>query len=729
MLSRAWHVSRSIIVLFLFAWSSAVFAGEGMWLPNLLKALNEEEMQSMGMRLSAEDIYSVNEGSLKDAIVHFGGFCTSELISAQGLILTNHHCGYGSIQDHSSVDNNLLKNGFWAADLSEELPNPGLTATFIVRIEDVTEVILEGVAEDDTPESRQSKTDININKVLSTLELESYEDAFVRPFYYGNQYMLFVTMTYRDVRLTGTPPESIGKFGADTDNWIWPRHTGDFSLFRIYAGKDNLPADYSPDNVPYKPRHFLPISLGGVKPGDFTMVFGFPGTTRQYLPSYAVAQVQHVIDPLNISIRDRSLAVMDEYMRRDEAIRLAYAPRFAGLANSWKRWIGKVEGLERSNAVKKKQIFEAEFISRLNGNTEWKTAYGRLLPQFKTMYEEIEPYAVARDYYREIFAINIELFRGTSQLLRLLQTYIANGEKAYEERRDWARGYFENYFNNVNLDIDRDIFESLILYQPIWLEERFILPGYDAHSLLVENPDASSVLANEMYTNSLAANREACLSALGLSGEEFAKKMSADPAAELLLQVQVFTDAHVSPAYNTMSTELQKLMREYMQAQLEMFPEHRFWPDANSTMRITYGKVQGYQPRDAVDYASQTYLEGVIEKYVPGDYEFDVHPKLLDLYLSKDYGRYGEEGKMPVCFIGTNHTTGGNSGSPAIDADGNLIGLNFDRVWDGTMSDLNFDPEICRNIMVDIRYVLFIIDKFAGADHLIEEMSLILPKD
>lgn len=719
-------IQRLLILLLTGLFLNTAIANEGMWLPMLLKSLNESEMQAMGLKLSAEDIYSVNESSLKDAIVHFGGFCTSEIISPQGLMLTNHHCGYGTIQEHSTLENNLLKNGFWASDLSKELPSPGLTATLIVRMEDVTGAILEGTDATQSPSERQSVIDLNINKAISSANIEDHHGVYVRPFYYGNQYFLFVTETFRDVRLVGAPPESIGKFGADTDNWIWPRHTGDFSLFRIYAGPDNLPADYSPDNKPYKPRHFLPISLDGVEEGDFNMVFGFPGYTQQYLPSYSVELVRDVLDPLKIAIRDRSLAQMDKFMRADEEVRLNYAPRFASLANSWKKWIGEVEGLKSSNAVAKRREYEKEFTSRISGNEQWQSEYGNLLPTFKSMSVEFQPYAAARDYYREVFAINIEIFRTASRLMRLAGTLENEGETAFAFQRDRLRSSLEQHFKETNQEIDRETAKALLQYKSEFLEEEFISPSLELfHG---SDPAVLEELINTIYANSLASNAEKCLAALDGEPADFLEAVKSDPAVLLLAEVQAFSDGKISPTYNRISEDMQTHMQTYMRAQMEVMTERQFWPDANSTLRITYGKVNGYAPRDAVIYDHITYLEGVMEKYVPGDYEFDVHPRLIELYESKDYGEYGIDGKMPICFIGSNHTTGGNSGSPSIDAEGNLIGLNFDRVWEGTMSDLNYDPSICRNIMVDARYVLFIVDKFAGAGHLIEEMKLVHPK-
>lgn len=699
-------------------------AGEGMWLPLLLKSLNEAEMQQMGMKLSAEDIYSVNKGSLKDAIVHFGGFCTSELISPEGLLLTNHHCGYGQIQSHSSLENNYLKNGFWAMDRSEELPNPGLTATFINEIIDVTDKILSNVREDMTVSQRQSVVDRNINKLKSNMKIESYQDIMVRPFFDGNQYFAFITTTYRDVRLVGTPPESIGKFGSDTDNWVWPRHTGDFSIFRIYAGPDNLPADYSKDNVPYKSRHYLPISIDGVEPGDFTMVFGFPGRTQEYLPSYAIKQIIDVLNPAKIEIRETALAIIDKYMRADESIRIQYASKFARIANYWKKWIGESMGLEKTDAVSKKEKMEKRFTSALPKNSP----YRNLLPQFEKLYSQRAPLAYVSDYYSEVAGRNIEVMRLVRMGQRLVDTYENNGEEAYAQYKERVEGSLESFYKDYRPEIDEEVFEALTNLYRDKVDKAFVPKMLYAKAKDDENGRNTNA-PSYLLKNSMFNEKDRMMAVLQKDAADAVAEIKEDPLYKFGMNWKEIYDEKVARPLSAIEFSLDSLQRIYMKAQMEVFPNKVFYPDANSTMRVTYGQVNGYTPMDAVYYLPVTHLEGVIEKYEPGDYEFDVSDKLLQLYREKDYGPYADkDGRMPVCFIGTNHTTGGNSGSPAIDAHGNLIGLNFDRAWEGTMSDYNYDPSICRNIMVDARYILFIIDKYAGATHLIKEMSLVHPK-
>jgi hypothetical protein len=708
---------------FLLFFKIAAFAVEGMWIPLLLSLLNEKEMQSMGMKMSAEDIYSVNKGSLKDAIVHFGGGCTAEIISPQGLLLTNHHCGYGQIQEHSSLEHNYLEEGFWAKNMKDELPNPGLTATLISRIEDVTAAALAGVTDGMDKRTRQSTIDKNLNDIKAAAQKEAWEEVMIRPFFNGNQYFMFVTVTYKDVRLVGAPPSSIGKFGADTDNWVWPRHTGDFSIFRIYADKDNRPAEYSKDNKPYQPKHFLPISLDGVVDGDFTLVFGFPGRTNEYLPSFAVQQLVDVLDPAKIAIRDRTLDIWNAAMRADAEVKIQYASKQSSLANAWKKWEGEVLGLKRTNAVQKKKDYEAEFSKIVTLDPNFKQ-YANLLPEFEQLYKNIEPYALTKEYYDEITARNVELLRLASQMNRLVKAYENEGEAGFEKMKTRLAAGLEGFYKDYRPEIDQKVFAVQMEFLAKRVDKAF-LPDYFLN--LVKNGDYEA-LAENIFTNSFLTDSDRAIATMGMPMGDILKAVQNDPA---YLLAKAFDDTYnekVVGKYNEINERIADLQQTYMKAQMEVFKNKTFYPDANSTMRVSYGRVQHYKPRDAVSYSTKTYLDGVMEKYVPGDYEFDVPAKLQELYKNQDYGQYGEGKRMPVCFIGSNHTTGGNSGSPAIDAHGNLVGLNFDRVWEGTMSDYHYDLSLCRNIMVDIRYVLFIIDKYAGAGHLVKEMKLVHPK-
>lgn len=698
-------------------------ATEGMWLPFLLEQLNEKEMRAMGMKMTAKDIYDINKGSLKDAVVQFGGGCTAELISGKGLLLTNHHCGYGSIQSHTTLENNYLRDGFWAKSLKDELVTPGLTVTFISRIDDVSAQVLEGTQNLLSENERQSTIDKNINKIKDKAGKKSYEKVFIRPFFDGNRYFMFVTITYEDVRLVGAPPSSIGKFGSDTDNWVWPRHTGDFSMFRIYAGKDNLPAPYSPDNVPYTPKHFLPVSMDGVEQGDFTMVFGFPGRTSEYLPASAVKQIQDLTDPLRIGLREQALKVMDEYMRQDEAIKIKYASTYAGIANYWKKWMGEVQGLKYSHAVDKRIAYESGFLNKVNANPELTRKYSHLLTGLEDLYQKIGPYNYHADLFNELIR-NSDFFALANRANNFVKKSAKN--QITDEVRNNTRDYYASYFKNYDVRVDRKVVEVLLKYYHEKANKDFISAKFLTELGSKQNDYA--VLAAYIIDQTILNKSDQLKALFEKPAQEIATALSADYGVQLFADIaQVYSDK-IEPQLAAMQPNINALQRDYMKAQMEVFPEKKFYPDANSTLRVTYGKAEGYSPKDAVQYDLYTYMDGMMEKYIPGDYEFDLPQRLIDLYNKKDFGPYGVKGKMPVCFIGSNHTTGGNSGSPAIDAYGNLIGLNFDRVWEGTMSDINYDPKICRNIMVDTRYILFIIDKYAGAGHLIKEMKLVNPK-
>jgi hypothetical protein len=693
---------RFLKILFLFVAFQITAQQGGMWIPSLLEGMNENEMRSLGSKLTAKDIYDVNNSSLKDAIGHFNGGCTSEVISSKGLLLTNHHCGYSQIQSHSSLENDYIKNGFWAKSLKEEIPNEGLFVEFIVRIEDITDAMLKDVSEAMSPREKQSQIDKNRNAFEKTIQKEDWQGIKIRPFYQGNQYYLFITERFEDIRLVGAPPVSIGKFGSDTDNWVWPRHTGDFSLFRIYADKNNRPAPYSEGNKPYKPKHFLPISLDGIEEGDFTMVFGFPGRTNEYLPAVAVEQITKKLNPSRIAIREAALKVIDADMKTDDQVRIQYASKQARIANAWKKWIGENQGIEKSGAVAIKRQFETEFTKALKTQDKAEE-YGDILPQFETLYNDFEDVNVKRNSFIEVFLRTNELMQMTFRLVEM-ESAARQGEDSFKAARTTMVNRLKNIHKNYSEKVDRAVYEA-------------VMPLYTS------NVDVS------IYDKTALTNLDSALKLLEGDSKTVLEKINEDAAYQYAKPFIIEFYTSLEPNFQSINTEINALQTVYMKALMEVMPEERYFPDANSTLRVTYGKVNGYAPRDAVYYNPVTYLEGVMEKYIPGDYEFDVPEKLRELYAKKDYGPYADDnGKLPVCFLGTNHTTGGNSGSPAIDAEGNLVGLNFDRVWEGTMSDIYYDPEICRNIMVDLRYVLFIIDKFADAGHLIKELKLVHPK-
>ena len=713
-------ITMKILKAFLFFFVIQLQAQQGgMWIPSLLQGMNEKEMKNLGMKMSVKDIYDVNQSSLKDAVPHFNGGCTSEVISPKGLILTNHHCGFDAIQNHSTVEHDYLTNGFWAYKMEEELPNENLVVTFIVRIEDVTTKVLEGTSNLTSEAEKQKKIQDNISALSVSLPKEAWQENKIRTFFEGNQYMLFVTETFNDVRLVGAPPSSIGKFGNDTDNWVWPRHTGDFSLFRIYADKNNHPASYSKDNIPYTPKHFLPISLDGVTEDDFTMVFGYPGKTNEYLPAVAIAQIANELNPAKIEVRDHALKVADGFMRKDNAIKIQYASKYASIANYWKKWIGETQGLKKSDAVAIKKNQEIAFQEKVLKAGK-QAEYGHLLSDFEKDYTEIAPYALARDYFTEVALRNTELLSVGFKLYQLEQIYNSKGEQAFTDRKNNLIAGLADFYKDFNPTVDEKVFEQLIDLYATKVPKEFLPTN-------LSNINATH-LATEIYGQSKLVDYKSLKELLSGDSKTVLAHLNADKGFLLIKGMADKFLKEVAPKYEEINLRITALQRTYMKAQLELNKDTRIFPDANSTLRVTYGKVKGYAPKDATLYRPITYLDGVMEKYIPGDYEFDVPTKLINLYKTKNYGVYGENGKMPVCFIATNHTTGGNSGSPAIDAKGNLIGLNFDRVWEGTMSDIYYDPNICRNIMVDARYILFIIDKFAGAKNIIDELKLVHPK-
>ncbi|MDH3322870.1 MAG: S46 family peptidase [Flavobacteriaceae bacterium] len=690
----------------------------GMWIPSLLEGMNEEEMQLLGSNLTAKDIYDVNNSSLKDAIAIFGGGCTSEVISPNGLLLTNHHCGYGAIQSHSSVEHDYLKDGFWAKDYDEELPTPNLKATFIVRIDDVTSEVLAGITDDMDEAAKKKLTDQNITKATKSAVKEAWQSANIKSFYKGNQYFLIISEVYTDVRMVGAPPSSIGKFGKDTDNWMWPRHTGDFSMFRIYADANNRPAEYSKDNVPYKSKRYLPISIDGVEENDFAMIFGFPGRTDEYLPAVGIDQRVNVLNPAKIEVRENALDIMDKYMRADDAIRIQYASKFAGIANYWKFFIGENQGILQKNVIEKKKAKERAF-SKIVDEKEL-TEYQSILSDFERLYKEIEEVALAKSYWDEVVYRNVELLNITLGAYQLEQAYKKGGEEAFEKAKQRALNSYERKYKNYSVKVDQPVFENLTALYAEKIPKEYLPEGMKGVDF--------TALTNDIYSSTKLTSLEGTKDLLSGTPEEVIEKLNSDKAYVFAKELHEVYYSKISPKYQQINLQLVAVQKKYMKALMEVFPEDRFYPDANFTLRVNYGRVQGFEPKDGMIYTPKTYLKGVKEKYKPGDYEFDVPQKLLDLYNTKDYGQYGENGKMPVNFLSTNHSTGGNSGSPVIDADGNLIGLLFDGTWEGVMGDLYYDADIVRSISVDIRYVLFVIDKYAGAERLIKEMKLVHPK-
>ena len=708
-------VRGSLLFALLASYMGFAQQGGGMWIPT---ELNEKEMKEMGLQISAQDIFSTGDKSINNAVAHFGGGCTSEVISPNGLLLTNHHCGYGQIQSHSSLEHDYLTDGFWAKELKDELPNKGLTATFIVDIKNVTDQVTKGSKKNMTEAQREALIKKNIEKLTANTKTEAFQETFIKPMYKGNEYYQFTTETFKDVRLVGAPPSAIGKYGNDTDNWVWPRHTGDFSMFRIYADQNNKPAEYAETNIPYTPKHYLPINIGGIKQDDFTFVYGFPGTTDEYLPATSIAQIKDVINPARINVRTITLGHIDKKMRENDATRIAYASKQARISNAHKKWIGENLGLNRSNAIEKREAYEAEFMKRIANDKKLKAEYGTIIEDLNKIVNENEQYNLAYNLYTETFGSNSETFRMALTLNNVLN---AIGKPNYQEVKNKAvnqiAGMHKDYDATLDAQISSDLADNYFTALPENLK-----PNTSANAI-------KNALNNSVVNSTKQINGQSFVGSIKTIAADDNAFINALKEDALILELQKVLEANqtkVAPKYTANNAEITKLMRKYMKGQMEVFSDKKIFPDANSTLRVTYGKVDGYEPRDAVKYEPVTYAEGIIEKYIPGDYEYDLPKHLIHLVENKEYGKYKDiNGKLPVNFIATNQTTGGNSGSPALNAKGELIGLNFDRVWEGTMSDLNYDPEICRNIMVDARYILWVVDKYAGAQRLIDEMTIV----
>jgi len=700
----------------------SVFQGiarEGMWIPTLLNKYNIEEMKQMGFKLTAEDIYSVNQASMKDAVVLFGSGCTGELISGDGLLITNHHCGFDAIQNHSTVEHDYLTNGFWAKTRQEELPNGDLSVRFLNRMEDVSAEIMAGT-ENKPKDSVTVIMNRNIKKITAKAAEKGRYEASIQPLFYGNQYFLYVYEVFSDVRLVGAPPSAVGKFGGDTDNWMWPRHTGDFSYFRIYANKDNQPAKYSPDNVPYKPKKFFKISIKGIRENDFTLVFGYPGRTQEYLPSQAIQQIMQQGDPDKIKIRDIKLGILAADMDKDPKVRIQYAAKYANTSNAWKKWQGEVKGLKRLNAVDQKQKFEQQFKSWIENSADRKSRYAEVLPNFEKLYAQNAVYAKSFDYYGEIVQRGTDIFSIVSLFDALKPIWATAKPEDQQKIQKNILLKIEEYFNEYNQSTDEKVFSALLSLYAKDVDPKFLPEDFKK---LMEKMSPEDLIG-KVYRKSVFSNHDKLIKlAASLNTKTFAA-LSKDPAYNIFVGLKKQFEEKVNPNYLAVQKQLDENMKTYVAGIMEMQQDKAMWPDANKTLRVSYGRVEGFEPMDGVSYTYFSTIDGIMQKDNPKIYDYNVPQKLRDLYLQKDYGRYGQNGNMPVCFTASNHTTGGNSGSPVIDANGNLIGVNFDRCWEGTMSDLMFDPDRCRNIILDIRYALFVTDKLSGAGYLLNEMSI-----
>jgi hypothetical protein len=691
--------------LFLISFTISL-AEEGMLIPSLLTAF-ESDMQAKGMKLTAEQIYSINKSSLKDAIIHFGGGCTAELVSKQGLLLTNHHCGYSQIQSHSSLEKDYLKYGFWAKNFEEELPNNNLTAARMVRIDEVTKEALFGVLDSDDTPTRNAKIKKNVDQLIKDAKTGNHYEAEIKPFNYGNNYYLIVKEVFQDVRLVGTPPNSIGKFGGDTDNWVWPRHTGDFSVFRIYAGKDNKPAAYSKDNVPYTPIHFLPISFKNRKQGDFTMVYGFPGQTEQHLVS---GQLKYIVEkerPMRIKMRELSLSVIDEAMRNSDVVRIQYSAKQASIANAYKKWIGQVGGLKELQAVDKKLTYEKAYLEKASSNQVY-TKYKNVIQQMNDLVTEYSEYDYKYQMGIEYFYVGAEIFDQCRVIDDIVKNYPIWAQKnELSVKIEALKKNADAFFKDFDVTVDQKILE---------LQLAFYYKYY--------GKEMSREKITAMYQKSVLTDINRYKAFLDKLNAKSIIKIKNDPAYVCYVADFEKFQQDVIPKFREFNAKMSSLLKTYVAGKYELFPDAKHWADANSTLRVTYGKLEGSAPTDGMMYTEHTTLDGIIQKYNTGNPDFELLPRMLELHGKKEYGPYAQGNELWVCFTGSNHTTGGNSGSPVLDENGYLMGLNFDRTWESTMSDYLFDASRCRNVVVDIRYVLWVMDIYSGAKHLVDEMTL-----
>ncbi len=717
-----------------FALPMTVKADEGMWLPMFLSRLNHVDMQKEGLNLTAEELYSINNSSLKDAIVNFSGFCTGEMISDQGLILTNHHCGFGAIQSHSTTEHDYLTDGFWAMNKSEELTNEDMFVQFLVSMSDVTSDILAEV-NDDMTEAERSKAIRAKMKELKTSATEGNNYVCeVKDFFEGNEFYMFLYEKYTDIRLVGAPPSSVGKYGGDTDNWMWPRHTGDFSMFRVYSAPDGSPADYAAENVPLKPRHHLPISLKGVKDGDYAMIWGYPGSTDRYLSSYGVEQAINISNPSVVDVRDLKLEIMDKHMDADPATRIQYAAKHAQTANYWKYFIGQTKGLKRLNVFEDKQKLENDFQNWANTTPERKAKYGNAIQLLKEGYATTDKNVKGGVYLREAGISGSESLLFAFQMGRMMSAL--NNDEVPAERKEMIKAgiaeQVDAHFKDFNMALDKELFSNMMkkFYNDIDASQH---PSFFA-DVTKKFKGSFKDYADAMYASSVFVSKESVMEFVnrkdksGLFG--FLRKSNAKILEKDLAQVASASIIELYRAQGGANVEanakMEKGYRLFVDGLRQMNPDKSYYPNANFTMRCTYGTIGDYYPADAVHYDYYTTMEGLMQKMDNNNPEFVVPQKLVDLYENEDYGQYVDaDGKLHVCFISNNDITGGNSGSPVINGDGELIGTAFDGNWEAMSGDIAFEHNLQRTISVDIRYVLFIIDKYAGATNLINEMTIV----
>lgn len=706
------------LVLFTLLFSWRAKADEGMWMLPLIEKLNIGKMTEMGLRLTAEDIYSLNQTSVKDAIVSIPG-CTGEIVSSQGLLMTNHHCGYGSIQSHSTVEHDYLTDGFWAMTKEEELPCSGMYANFLVRIEDVTKQVMAEIKEDMSESERTSAINEARRKIEKNATSGNNYRVSVSSFFGGNYYYLLVYERYNDVRLVGAPPSSIGKYGNDTDNWEWPRHTGDFSIFRVYSGPDGKPASYSEDNIPLKAKNWLRVSLQERNIGDFTMTFGYPGRTQRYYTSYEVNELMTITNPNRVKIRGIKQDIWKNDMLEDRKINIQYASKYSSSSNYWKYSIGMNTQLERLDVIAEKQSIEEQFNSWIGSDEAKREKYGQAVDLIKRAVEGRAEYLNAQQYLSECIQ-GFELLGFNSFGSLLLTVLKSDDEKYVAQTISRTLGTLGEIYKDYSPSTDRKSAKAMLRLYRDDVPEKF---HPDFYAKIVDRKYKGDIdkFVDDIFDESLFANEDKLRTFLG---KPSVKTLENDPVAEIAASINKMID-FVSSEISRFDEDINKGRRLWIAALMEMSPEKTFYPDANSTMRLSYGSVQDYDPRDAVTYKHYTTIEGVLEKYKPGDYEFDLPERFIDLAQRKEFGRYASsEGYMPVCFLTTNDITGGNSGSPVLNGKGELIGLAFDGNWEAMSGDVAYEPTVQRTIAVDIRYVLWIIDIYSGAGHLIDEMTI-----
>ena len=711
----------SIVLLSVLSFSS-VKADEGMWLPQLLQSMNESDMQASGLQLTAQDLYDVNNSSLKDAIVSLGGFCTGEMISSEGLMLTNHHCGFGQIQEHSIVANDYLKDGFWAMSRDEELPNEGLFASFLVSIESVTDRVLEELG-DVSETERSDKLRSIFTSIVAEQDGTEYS-AKVKSFFGGNEFYLMTYITYNDVRLVGAPPSSIGKFGGDTDNWMWPRHTGDFALFRIYCAPDGSSAEYSEDNVPFKPKHHLPIQLDGVDNGDYTMIFGFPGRTDRFLTSYGIQEAIDKSNPTTVQIREEKLAIMKTGMDANKKTKIQYAAKYAQTSNYWKYFIGQTRGLKRMKVYDKKVEIENNFTDWVNSGDEARyEKYGNALNLIEQAYEQNSKICIARTY------LNEAVFQGAEIMYFsfLMNRKLANIPEDEKEKRKFMKEIkkeAKEFYKNYNAKVDEELFASMLemYYYNVPKNQHPAVFKKIENQLFGFKALDFDYYAKNVFKRSIFSSKEKFFTFLE---KPSTLRLEKDVAYTTMMSIYDYYIENMYPKRKSISAKLEEGNRLFIAGLREMNPEEKYYPNANSTMRVTYGSVGDYNPGNAMHYDFYTTIDGIMEKEDATSSEFIVPEKLKELYAIGDYGRYADEdGNLRINFISNNDITGGNSGSPVINAWGEIVGTAFDGNWEAMSGDIAFENEIQRTISVDIRYTMFIIDKFAGATHLIDEMTI-----